>query len=75
MKQSSYKLLTAIACGVISFAFAVWCIAMAMSNHPVPAIALGLVSAFLATACRIQLHDRTIAIIKEDWRRASQSEI
>jgi hypothetical protein len=69
MKLSSYKLLTAIACGTFALFFAIWCIAMAMTSYPVPAIALGLVSAFLATACRIQLYYRANALIKEDWRR------
>jgi len=75
MKESQYRLLTATACGTFAFAFAVWTIAAMMCGNPVAAIALGLVSVFLVTACRIQLHDRSIALVKEDWRRAGQSEI
>jgi len=69
MKQSTYKLLTALACGTFAVFAAIWLIAAVMCGNQLAAIALGLLSVFLVTACRIQLHDREVALRKEDWRR------
>jgi hypothetical protein len=70
MKESKYRLLCAVACGMIAFAAAIWCLAAMMSGQPLAAMALGIIFAFCVTCCRIQLHDRHIAKIKENWRRS-----
>jgi len=69
MKESQYRLLTAAASGVISLATAIWCIAAAITALPAVAIALGIITIFLIFMCRVQLHDRRVALNKEDWRR------
>ena len=69
MKESTYKLLLAIANGVIAFAAAIWLLAALMIPNPLLAMFCALVFAFCVTCCRIQLHDRHVAKIKENCRR------
>lgn len=71
MKDSTYKRLLAVACGMTALCASIWAVACIMDgNHPT-AIALGCVTAFFTNACRIQRHDAKIAAIREDWRRAN----
>lgn len=69
MKQSTYKLLTATASGTFALLAAIGCLASIFDNSPSLAILAALLTILLSFICRVDLHDRKIALIKEDWRR------
>jgi len=72
MKQSSYHLTLAFVFGLHAAACAAWGAFAMLAANSIFAIPLGLGAVFLIRCTRIQLHDRRIAIIREDWRRESK---
>jgi hypothetical protein len=74
MKDSSYKTLLAVACGMIALCAGIWAVACIMDGNHTFAILLGCVTAFFALACHVQRHDARIAAIREDWRRAASGD-
>lgn len=71
MKDSTYKTLLAVACGMTALCAAIWAVVCIMHGNHVSAIFLGCVTAFFSLAFRIQRHDAKTAAIREDWRRAN----
>lgn len=74
MKLSTYKTLTSAAYGTISFLAAIGCAAFALSDCPNLAIGSGMIAIALLAWMRVELHDRRIALTKEDWRRESPAD-
>jgi hypothetical protein len=72
MKQHSYKLLTATACGSLMTAFGSWSAAMIYDAHHTLGIVLAIPAIFLWFAMRIQIQDRKIALIRDNWSREAQ---